>query len=480
MTASADRRRRITTFGFIAGAVGVVAVIAVSVLAVVTLRSSEEGQAPVLDDRGSMSFPTTPNAVLGVVDDFDRLTSLAVATLGPSGIGGSIVVVPVNADQTNGFGPNRLPISRQPYTPGDEDQEAQLVSELEPLLTLTIERVSVVGPEELAVLFEPLGAVDVDLPERVVDSDTPGSGPVARAGEQQLATDELVEAFTAINAEGLSYSHHDVDVALWRGVAAAAGGSSVAVATDEFDRPVSPDGTDEFWERLLGGDVAARDIAVDRNAAQAADNDTEADFVLVDRRDALLVFGSVSPGLVSKPNESLSFSLVVGFDEAQVAVLGEGADGQQITKTSMTRRFIGEMLFAQANIVSVTLGNTPSTLPAVTRIEIADAAFEADVRAVSQRFFGDAEIVVAGTITDGVDAVVILGSDFLVQRAELLEIEREQAREAGAATEDDGDSADFDVSDSDAADDSAGSSDVDSGDGTDPNDQSSDTVPDDE
>ncbi len=124
------------------------------------------------------------------------------------------------------------------------------------------------------------------------------------------------------------------------------------MATDEFDRPVSPDGTDEFWERLLGGDVAARDIAVDRNAAQAADNDTEADFVLVDRRDALLVFGSVSPGLVSKPNESLSFSLVVGFDEAQVAVLGEGADGQQITKTSMTRRFIGEMLFAQVKPTS--------------------------------------------------------------------------------------------------------------------------------
>ncbi|MEP6299448.1 MAG: hypothetical protein ABJ382_19155, partial [Ilumatobacter sp.] len=117
------------------------------------------------------------------------------------------------------------------------------------------------------------------------------------------------------------------------------------------------------------------------------------------------------------------------------------------TKASMTRSFIGEMLFAQANVVSVALADDPASIPDVTRIEIADARFEADVRAVSERFFGDAEVVVATTLTDGIDAVVILGADFLEQRADLLRIEREAAATADASTDEDDGGADFDVSD---------------------------------
>ena len=497
MTASAERRRRTTIVGALGGLAGVVAVVIVAVVAYSTLRNSEEGRAPEIEVKDSLSFPSTPNAVIGVVDDLDRLTSIAVLTLDPSGIGGSIVTIPVNSDRTNGFASERLPISRQPYTPGDEEQEAQLMSELEPLLTLTIERSAVVGPDGLAELLDAVGPMSVDVPERVVDVDTPGSGLVVREGEQRLDVDELVDVFTAIDAEGSSYSHHGIDVALWRAIAAAAGDVDVDVPVDEFERPIAPDGFDEFWSRLLAGEVAMRDLAINANAASAADNETEADFVIVDRRDALLVFGSVSPGLVSKPNESLTFSLRVGFDEGAVGRLGEDAAGSPITKASMTRRFLGEMLFAQANIVAVDLSETPGSVPDVTRIEVADERLEDDVRDVSERFFGDAEIVVAATIIDGVDAVVVLGADFLEQRAELLEIERQQAaavdRDDGRDDEDaDDDGADFDVADAPLIDEAAAvegaadldetandeNPDADSVEGDEP--PSTDTVPDDE
>ncbi len=446
MTASSDRRRRSTLVGGVAGFAAVIAVVTVGVVAFSTLRSSQEGTAPEVDVRNSVVFPSTPNAVVAVVDDLDRLTSIAVLTLDPSGAGGSIVSVPVNADQTNSFGPERRPISRQPYTPGDEAQEAQLLSEVEPLLTLTIQRAVVAGPGELADLLAPLGNVTVDLPENVIDSDTPGSGRVAIEGERELDTSELVEAFTAIDADGPSYSHHDVDAALWAGVAGAAGVVEASIPLDDLDRPVDPVDFDDFWTRLLGGEVSFRDIAIDVDAQRNAENSTESDFVLVDRRDALLVFGAVSPGQMSKPNESLSFSLVVGFTDDQVAELGDDESGSTITKASMTRRFIGEMLFAQANIVSVALADSPDSIPDVTRIEISDARFEEDVRAVSERFFGDAEIVVATTIVDGVDAVVTLGADFLVQRADLLRIERDAAAASDASEDEDDGGADFDVS----------------------------------
>ena len=454
MTASAKRRSELTRFGALLALLGAVALIAVSAVAVTTLRNSNEGRAPETDDRQVIAYPSTPNAVIGVVDDFDRLTSLAVLTLSPEGAGGSIVSVPVNADSTNGFGPERLPISRQPFSPGDADHEAQLVSELEPLLTLTIQRAVVVGPDELAALIEPFAPLVVDLPEDVVDSDTAGSGIVAEAGEQALDVDEIVDVFTAISVDGESYDHHDVDMAMWSAIAErSVDASGVDLPRDENDRPVDPGSFDEMFGRLFAGDVAARDLAINRDGALTADNDDDADFVLVDRRDSLLVFGAISPGLVTRPNEAPSFKLVVAFTEGQVEALGVDADGEQITKASMTRRFIGELVFGQANIVAVDLREAPEVVPERTILEVSDERLVDSVRAVSDRFFGEADVVIADTLTEGTDVVVTLGDDFLEQRAELLDIERAAAEEAADA--DDG-VADFDVSgqdDGEAADD---------------------------
>ena len=450
MTASTDRRRRFTIVGAILALVGVVAVIVVSVVAVVTLRTSQEGRAPETDEREIVSFPETPNAVIGVVDGLDRLSSLAVLTLDPSGVGGSIVLVPVNVDQSNGFGPLRLPVSRQPYTPGDVDQAAELIGELEPLLTLTIERGSVAGPDELAVLLEPFGEFDVDLPERVIDFDTAGSGFVARQGESTIDIETMIEAFTAIDAGGASYDHHPVDVALWTSLAEAAPVTPVDLPLDEFGRPVAPASFDELWARVFAGEVSVRDLATDEFAMRNAENETDADFVILSRPDSLLVFGSISPGLVSTPNESVSLMIVVGFEEADVVALGETVDGIPISKASLTRRFIGELIFKQANIVAVDLAATPGAVPETTQLFVSSLEIEDEVRATSERFFSDAEVIVSERLIDGVDAVAVLGENFLVQREELLEIERAAADELGASDLDR--EADFDVSGADSDD----------------------------
>ena len=478
MTADAVRRRRFTIVGSVLAATSLVVLIAVSVVAVSTLRSSGEGRAPVTETRQVVSFPQTPNAVVAVVDDLDRLSSLAVLTLDPSGTGGSIVVVPVNVDQTNGAGPERVPVSQQPYTPGDPAQAAELVTKLEPLLTLTIERSRVVGPGELATLLEPFGSVAVDLPADVIDSDTPGSGVVARAGESTLDVAQLVAAFTAIDATGVSYDHQPIDAALWSGLAAAAptGGAESAGGAVSAPAP-APATFDDLWQRLFAGEVAVRSLDINTFAAREEDNSTDADFVLADRPDALLVFGAISPGLVSQPNESLSVRLMVGFDENDVAALGNTADGVPVTKTSMTRRFIGELLFSKANVVGVDLTPTPGAVPPVTRLYVADEAIADQVRALSERFFGDAEIIVADQTTDGVDVVAVLGADFLVQRAQLLDIER---ADATSAAENGDSAADFDVSGSTVSSDPVPTSTGDTANsGSGVPDSTADTVPDD-
>lgn len=442
MTASAAKRQRLTSVGAVAVVVATMVALGVAVVAVVTLRSSREGRAPDADNRVLVSFPATPNAVIGVVDDLDRLTSLAVLTLHPSGVGGSILVVPVNVDTTNGFGPERQPISRQPFAPDDEVQADELRSQLEPLLTLSIERSLIVGPTELAELLDPLAPIQVDLPQRVVDSDTPGTGFVAAAGTQGLTTEELVAAFTAISAEGVSYDHHEVDVALWAGVAGVGDASrSFDLPLDDLARPVPPASALDLLDRLLAGPAAARDLGINASGALTAENPDETDFVLADRRDALLVFGAISPSLVSKPNEALAFKLVVGFDDEQISTLGTEADGTTVTKESMTLRFIGELLFGQANIVAVDLADAPEAVPTRTQLYVADESFVEDVRAVSARFFGEADVVVATEITDGADVVVVLGTDFLAARAELMSSDRA----AGQSGDGNDGVADFDV-----------------------------------
>jgi hypothetical protein len=481
VTADADRRRRFTIVGALFGLLGFFALGVVSLVAISTLRSSQEGKSPVTDERQVVSFPDTPNAVIGVVDDVDRLTSLAVLTLDPAGLGGSIAIVPVNVDQTNGSGDTRAPVSSRPYTPGDQDDATRLVSKLEPLLTLTIERGVIVGPDELGELLAPIAPLNVDLPQRIVDFDTTGSGVVAQAGERDLDLDSLVDAFTAISASGASYDTHDIDVELWSAVGDAGRVDDEQLVLDEFGRPVAPQSFDEFWDRLLAGNVSTRDIAISVAAAAGAENEAQADFVFVDRRDALLVFGAISPGLVSTPNESVSLKLVVGFDSDQIDVLGDRLGGLPITKVSMTRQFIGELLFGQANIVAVDLADTPLAIPERTILLVAEEGFVETTRAVSERFFGGADVRVADEIIDGVDVVVILGEDFLVQRDELLEINRANAVETDESA------AEFDVSGGGAGDDSIDSTDDDAdvdGDanesvGTNDPDEPSDTVGDD-
>jgi hypothetical protein len=414
-----------------------VAVALVGWIAVSTLRSSQEGSAPPRVEREVVRFPDTPNAVIGVVDDADRLTSLAVLTLDPSGVGGSVVVVPVNVDESNGFGPVREPLSRQPFAAGDPAEANRLASALEPLLTLTIERAEIVGPDELAALLEPSAPYDIELDEPIVSSTSSGFDVVIDEGTSELDADAVVDGLTAIDGTGQSHDHHSDDVEIWRAIASG-GDAETEVPRDDLGRPIPPEGVVELWERMMAGKVGVRDLDIDEFAQAIVENTTGSDFVIVDRPDALLVFGAVSPALVTTPNESLSVSLVVGFDPDDVTDLGEEANGSRVTKTSMTRRFIRELLFAQANVIGVDLADEPDGVPERTQLYVTSEEVGDDARTLNDRFFADAEVIVADRIVDGVDVVAVLGEEFLVQRAELLELEREiAAEEAAAANESD-------------------------------------------
>ena len=404
MTASPQRRQR-RTITAIALAVLLVAVAsALFTVGVVTLSNSVEGAAVVVDERPRLALPVTPNAALAVVDGDGLLASVVVMTLLPDGLGGSVVTVPVSSDTTAGFGDERVPLSDV----FDPDDPEGFRSSIEAVLTLTIERVEVVDVDEFGDLIAPIESVEVVLPEDVIDSGALGSGIVAQAGPQRLRRSLVAESMAAVNTDGSSYDHHDVDVALWTALAATAPVvvPPPPVPVDDLGQPVPPETFDAFVSQLWNGEVSVRDLAV--YEPTPAENPTDADTVVIDRADAVLVFAQVSPALMSTPNPGLTVRLEVPFTDEQLA-----ASAEFETSSELARNLVAELLFFQANVVSVDTTPAPEGASTRTEVDVAEERFLADTEDAAPVLYGPSTVEVASTVIEGVDVVVRLGTAYL-------------------------------------------------------------------
>lgn len=419
MTAIARRRKRNTIVASVVAAVLVLAASAMVVVGAVTLSNSREGEAVGVDERPRETFPATPNALLAVAGDDGELASLVVLTLLPAGQGGSIVTIPVNADSTAGFGLQRRPIDEF-FDPGDVES---IVSPVEGMLSISIQRAAVVDADQLEDLLAPIEQIEVVMPQDAFDTVDDEQVLVVGAGPQTLDRSDIVDVLTAVDEEGDAYTHHEVDVEIWAALAQSAPIESPpeAVAVDAVGRPVAPASVGELVTRLWEGEVGVRDLAVVRLIA--TENPTDVDVVLIDRRDSALVFGQVSPGLVSTPTTGLNMRIVAQYTDDQLAQ----ADGLFESTSELLRNFIGQMMFVQNNIVSV--DSAPTGAPDVTIIEVSDVRWLADTEAAADALFGDAEVRLAETVLEGVDLEVTLGMSYLTR-----EVARAEPGDGGVET----------------------------------------------
>ncbi len=407
MTAIAERRKRRTVFGAVAAVLLIVAAAAMFVVGVVTLSNSQEGEAVGVDTRPRVQFPATPNALLAVTDENGQLASVVVMTLLPEGQGGSIVTVPVNADSTAGFGLQRRPLDES----FDADDVEGLVASVEEMLAITVQRAAIVDAEGLEALLPTVEALRFVVPNDVVDT-RGGGGVIATAGPQTFTVEEMVSILTAIDDDAEVDTSHANDVAVWESLAQTA---PVAVPPeqvplDELGRPVAPATVDELMTRLWQGEITVRDLLV--VPVDEETNPTEADVVLIDRRDSNLVFAQVSPGLVSTPNTGLTVRIVANFTDDQLAEAG----GVYDSTSDLVVELIGRLLFIGGNVTSV--DTAPTGAPAVTIIEVVEERQLQENVDAAEALFGDAEVRVAASIIEGIDVEVILGMSYLEREAE--------------------------------------------------------------
>ena len=188
-------------------------------------------------------------------------------------------------------------------------------------------------------------------------------------------------------------------------------GDTTTAALDEFGQPIPPATVADLAAQLLAGEVQARTLIT--RAPSEVENPTGTDVVIIDRRDANLVFAEVSPGLVSTPNTGLSVRIVAPFSDEQIE-----ASGEYESTSELMLGVIGEMYFFQANVVSVDTQPAPDGgAAAVTLIQVAEERFIADMEAIAPIVFGESEVVLASTLIEGVDVVITLGTDYIGTRA---------------------------------------------------------------
>jgi hypothetical protein len=387
---------------------------AAAVLGVSGARSLADSKAGRQADGQARALPTqrlpfTATALVGVVDEDGRLTTVAAWVLDPTGVGGSIVAVAASADSASGTFDTLAPLAATLQVSGSEE----FLTAAERLTGLSFDVVEVVDQQRFAQLIGPLGDLPAAFPVPFVDA---SSEERWNAGETSLSSAAAARAITATDPEVADWYFESGRDAVWQAIADRVGagiGTLTPIASDE-NVPI-PRTLDEFADRLFAASVSFRAIGFQPIDPARVEQQLLGPYVGAlgpvdvvvthDRAEMAIVFGAVAPGRLGAPYDAPVFRVVSHYSSDDLSGLGFNA-------ADVLKRAIDRLFFAQVNVVSV--ADIPdSDVPELTRIVVADPAVTDAVRETYAPLFGNIEIVPADVRIDGIDIEVTLGRSFL-------------------------------------------------------------------
>jgi hypothetical protein len=349
------------------------------------------GARAVLDSTGGTNalednlpiqvFPATPTGLYLTTGEDGGLTSVSVFVLGPTGSGGSIISIPVNADI--GFADDARQSLQQVFATGGEEAVRDAT---ESLLRLSIEHVTTNDGDQATGMFLEFEPFDVVLP-RDAEIVVGGEDETIDAGEAEVDAGQLAGILTgAAPDEGEAFRRGNVEAA-WQGVVDAVGPGRPAL---DQDLTVPPADFDELAARVYSGPIQTRGLSA--QALTEEQNPTGIDTEQVDRSEAVFVFASIAPAEMLAPSPGLVFRLEApaGYDAA-------------------VKRTIDALLFLGGNVVSVdtTIEPRPDT------VFLVPDAVNRDDAELTNGIFGDITFEEPTVRIDGVDITVKLGTDYL-------------------------------------------------------------------
>jgi hypothetical protein len=344
---------------------------------------STGGKDALADNLPVQTFPSTPSALYATVDTAGALSSVTVFVLSPTGVGGSIISLPTNADV--GFSPDAR---RSLQTVWAEEGQDGLSFAIESLINIGPNVVSINDPAQAQVFLEPYAPYTVDLVSDVVPDQGENDQQPITKGTAVLDSATAVRVLTAGAGTGVESARQGNLDAFWQAFATSIGGGRAIEAG--VDLTVAPPTFDDFVKRFLAAPVKARGLAV--KPLTGEDNPTGADVVELDRSDSVFVFASIAPGSIGAATNNPRYRL-------------EAPPGYDL----QVKLTIDKLLFLQANVISV---DTTADLRADTVFLVPDDADRNRV-AVADGIFGTIQYGEPTVRIDGVDVTVVLGTDYL-------------------------------------------------------------------
>ena len=299
----------------------------------------------LLDSRSSTSvaadlitIPDTPAALVAALGEGGQLSHLFVATLDASGVGGTIVLMPVGAAtetaaaETDDAGDITDP--QMPQRLADvyaTDGLGGLANEVQGLLDVSFVAVGALGRAELVGILSPLGGVDVLLDRDVVTVAVDGTPTkLATAGEASYTVDRVVDILLARRAnekESVRFARHRE---VWNGIVKRVG-AGLDIAPEVDTTPAGLVDATNFMRRVLGGAVQVWQLSASPVLDQTL-NPKRLDMYSLDRPEVVMVFASIAPSALSGADLPVAVLLDSPFNDpvvsrAAVAALLEAGIG---------------------------------------------------------------------------------------------------------------------------------------------------------
>lgn len=402
MSAIASRRRRRAAIASVTGLLTLIALPAGLVVGTNSMLNDKGGNN--VAEEPTTQLPNTPVGLLAITSGRGELATLAVLAVAPGGKGGTIVSLPVGAAAATASGDPMRRIGDSFANGG----LSALVSDVESLLDVTIAQSEQMSSAELAQLISQPEPISVTLTEQVIDSDELGAvSVVLNTGTQEVASDRVAVALASMQSGIAESLRYDQVRELWESYAK---GATPVVNGEPVPEELNTETQDTLVETQTGvvdtptpGDIAgfmtalrAGDIAVwqfdETRVTDPQRNPTSADLYELDGGEIIVVMASVAP--------SARF-----IQPGMVGILLDSAmsDVDLVQEGAVRLAFMGGNVMVLRDMSNMTVTQTV--------IRYNDDALLPELEEYTS-FIGPAIFEKTSERIEGIDAQVVLGSDF--------------------------------------------------------------------
>lgn len=331
MTAIPSKQRKMVLGAFLSGLAALALLPIGAVFGARSLLTSSSGSN--VGNDAALKIPSTPAALLATVNDVGLVTSLTAFVLDPSGVGGTVISLPVGARaeqlgeaQARRIGDSYVLAGMEALTL-DVEGVLDVSFSLAEAMTLDQVNEAFAGLADAEVNFDvPLVNTSMEMPDPATTTTVRGSSSttlqpqlIARdnevypAGLRTLSASEFSVVLFAQRLNEPESVRMPRIKSLWEGIARS---RVVDQATPTTLEQGEPTGLTDFMRRIFQGRMQVWQMS--HALIEGEENLIGSDVYALDPFEVRMIMASVAPSSLSLPGESIPVQLDSPFNDANI------------------------------------------------------------------------------------------------------------------------------------------------------------------